>query len=521
MKNDKKGFLFVLSIFLILTYILMSIGVWVKGLESSERSYAEIYKESNVELAVGQLTPQKVSQISDQILQSAFFKLGMYSVDNPVKSDLVNEFYYVNKSIYEYLMTGAPAAENFDSGTAPAESNKSSLTGWVQGLNESLSGVGVYITEYRVWDFNTEQTAIDTVNYTFKLKLSMADTAGVTSLTRQYNINGVVNITGFYDQAILRGSTKMGATPVYRRFFFNDAYQSPSDISPNQTADNVQAGQGWFYGYVVTKSQAADIADEEKPFYILLGTYDNIITTANYTAFGAYIVTSSPTPGAPCAPKSGGKVYGEANTFNAIEYSGVDCTDTSITLDTLTSTPFVVVPGFTTAQTGECKNLLTNDSSNCVLFVARYSPSEVAIDWKRKKDTTDTGVYDIENLRDYTLCGYYTHSEKAPSYLQRFFADAYVRNSTDYGIETFLIGQYVSISKNSMDLTQFSALDRDMFTKLRYTQPQQLIRGTPGCKSQLACSNNPETGLFGLGDNATIDYNVQPISCETGARCDQ
>jgi hypothetical protein len=176
------------------------------------------------------------------------------------------------------------------------------------------------------------------------------------------------------------------------------------------------------------------------------------------------------------------------------------------------------VPSFSLGQTGECKNLLTNRSSNCVLFVARYSPSEVANDWKRKKDTTDTGVYDIENLRDYTLCGYYTHNVNAPSYLQRFFADAYKRNSSDYGIETFLIGQYVTVPANSEDLTRFSALDRDMFTKLPKTNP---LRGTPGCKSQLACSNNPETGLFGLGDNATIDYGVQPISCKTGARCDQ
>jgi hypothetical protein len=68
---DRKGFLFVVTVFLILTYILLAISVWVKAIETSERSYAEFYRQSTLDLTIAQITPEKVNNVSNMALTRA------------------------------------------------------------------------------------------------------------------------------------------------------------------------------------------------------------------------------------------------------------------------------------------------------------------------------------------------------------------------------------------------------------------------------------------------------------------
>jgi len=528
MSKDKKGFLFVVTIFLLLTYILISISVWVKALEASERTYSELYRESNVELAVTQLTPEKVDEMTNMIVQRALFKIADFSIEHPVENGTVtDEFVNIENAVEEYLMNGAPSGAYFEgvADDVPAFSEpSSSLTGWIRALNASLGGIGVYITEFEVTNFNLEQTAVDTIEYSFDMTITMQDTAGTTRLSREYNIRNTVDITGYIDVAIAR-ETRDERT-VYRRFFFHEDYEIPTDLQPEEM-DDIEAGQGWFYGYLVDADDAGLVAEEHRHLYILVGDYSDITAVPEYEYFGAYILSNpASTRTVSCTP-SGGSPRTEPeeyDTFNAIEYES-DCT-AGFEASSETSKPFAVVPGFSASDGADCPNLVTDERhAECALFIAEYSVEDVEDDPENKNsaDALLTGVFDIEDLRDYTMCGYYIHSEKSPSYLQRFFDDAYSRNHSEYGIETFLIGEYVTDycpECNTFDFTQYSALDREMFNRV---DKDWNIRGMTGCKNAEMCSSSvePTPGQFGLTIISIDDYMLDDVDCDGGAGCEE
>ena len=154
---DKKGFLFTVTIFLILTYILLSISVWVKGVETSERAYSEFYKESTVELAIEQITPAKVDNVTNIIMNRALFKLNDFSIDHPVKAGPTdNENRYINDSLYGLLVDGTAPDSDFRDGTGFTDID-ASLAAWVTNLNASLGAIGVYVSDFSISDFNVSQ----------------------------------------------------------------------------------------------------------------------------------------------------------------------------------------------------------------------------------------------------------------------------------------------------------------------------------------------------------------------------
>lgn len=507
--KDKKGFFFILSVFLILSYIMMSLSAWVKGVETSEQAYSEIYKESNIELAVSELTPAKVNYVSDLVMQKALYDISIYSVNNPVKrGGEADEMAHVRQAFYEYFVNGSPSANNFEQPSAPQAKPSSSFGGWVRSLNDSLAGIGVFINAFDISGFNVWQESAEAVNYSVRIRLGMQDKAGTMRLNRDYDIKGYVNITGYVDPAILRETSKKGM-PVYRRFFFGP-YGQPSDLAPRSMAE-ISAGQGWFYGYVAEAGTGGALPEEKyRHLYILAGTYDEIISTPNYEQFGAYIITSAPaeSPSTGCTGKTS-----ESRTFNAITYVSPAC-QPAIEQQTSTFKPFVVA----TSQISypACYNVVESKEGKCALIIAGASPEEVAQNPTKKYLRQGSGVFDIEEVRDFTLCGYYMKSVKAPSYLQRLFGNAYSLNS-NYGAETFLIGEYVSGSYNDFNFAQYSVLDREMFTSV---SPASFVRGLTGCKSQGICSSDPSTGVFGLSAEALADYGLSQISCDNGgARC--
>jgi len=513
-KHNVKGFLFVITIFLILTYILLSIGVMVKAIEASERSYSELYKESTIELVLGELTPAKITEISNLIMTRAVFKMNKYSISHPIKEGPAeDEYYYIRNAMFEYLKNGAPSADNFDDGIPPDSEYESSMEGWLANLNASLLSIGAYIENYTIYDFKFNQENIKELNYSFKMRISLKDRSGTASLSREYDISGKINITGLVDPAIARESEKHGPR-IYRQFFFYDGYSSPSSVSPERIK-NIEEGQGWFYGQLTTPSGATLIPQEHRRRYILVGSYDDIknLGADVYEGFGGYILTNEPEEES-CTAR--GMTYtGERNTFNAIKYSGPNC-DIGIDEATRTQKPFVVAPGFSINDAPQCPDLSRGTTERCVLFIAAKDPSEVQSNPQLKLTAPEesTGIFDIEKIRDYVMCGYYIPYGEAPSYLQRLLPNSYNRSGGDLGIETFLIGEYVRPS----EYEKYDRLDRKMFNE---TLMDQFIRGMPGCKDAYMCGiSETPTGRFGLSEGSIGEYGLESIDCGEGARCE-
>lgn len=525
---DKKGFLFTVTVFLILVYILLSISVWVKSIEASERSFSEFYKESTVELTMEQITPAKMDNITRVIMNRNLVRLNDFTIDHSVlPGPSGDEGQYVRRALFELFMNGTASGTNFHGGTdLPAEQN-SSLRAWADNLNASLRSIGVYISEFEVTNFKVGQSDIDKVNYSFDLRLGLKDYTNTSAVSRTYNLKNALDITGTVDPALARESRAVAGDnrTIFRQFFFQkDLYPNSSSISVSQVdaSQPIYGGQGWIYGPLATAGVTKDlvptataVAMSDRKTYVLVGTYDEImaLTPSVYEAFSGYILTNAPTQTASGCGGGSTTYTDESGTFNPIKRVNAACDaiiDTSAGVKT--DKPFIVAPGFNAVSAPECPMLDgTNMTRRCLLLLNTYLESEVAAAPTRKLVTGGSDLYSLEKIRDFVMCGYYTHNPAAPSYLQRLLNASYARNSSSYGIETFVIGIYAN-DYSVYDLN--SRLDRELF----YGSVEGVkIRGLPGCRNFYSCADSPMTGIFAVSDATRDEYGLGDIACDNGA----
>ncbi len=522
---DKKGFLFTVTVFLILIYILLSISVWVKSIEASERSFSEFYKESTVELTMEQITEDKLDHVTRIILNRNLMRLNDHAITHSVEPGSPgNEYSNINQSLYELLMDGNASSSHFRGGVGMASEENSSLRAWVDNLNASLRAIGIYVNEFDVANFRVGQSDIDRMNYSFDLRLGLKDYTNTSAVARTYHINNTLGITGLVDPALARESKSVAGDndTIYRQFFFEkDLYPNHTSITVSEMGQAVSAGQGWIYGPLASAGAtmnlvptATAIAPSDRRNYILVGTYGEIdaLQPGIYEGFAGYIVTSNTTI---TADGCGGR---ESNTFNPIIHDAApNCTaQISPSGGILTNKPFIVAPNFNATSAPECPLLDGNNfTRRCVLLLNTYLESEVAATPSRKLVTSGSGLFELEDFRDFVMCGYYTHNPKAPSYMQRLLNDSYSRNSSQYGIETFVVGIYA----NDYDVYDInSRLDRELF----YGSVSGVkIRGFPGCRNFASCSDSPVTGIFAVSNDTMSDYGLDDIACGNGAAgCD-
>lgn len=519
--TTKKGFLFVITIFLILTYILTSISVWVKSVEASERVYSEFYKESTVELAIIQLTPEKMGELSQKIMYRALFRVNEESMTNEVRAGSgEDEYEYIEAALEELFVNGSASHDYFELDKGLEEEN-SSMSKWASNMNASLLAIGIYIDEFKIYNFKISQSVPNKVNYSFNMNLSMRDVSGNTRLNRTYFIHENLTINGLVDPAIVRETNRStdGDQVAYRMFFFNDDYETPSDLSIDGITgyDSIHGGQGWFYGYVRETSDISEIEDYEKKKYILVGSYDDIIDADPFEQFGAYIVTNDPYAGSEgsCAGSGSSTYRNQRDTFIALTYEEPDC-DVDFDDSTYISIPFIEAEDFSLDAVPSCPKLYPAGSADerCLLFVNPSSVDDVLSD-PGDKTASGSGIYDIEDIRDFIMCGYYTHNEDAPSYLQRLFENSYDRSHEEFGIETFVIGEYA----NSTDYEGLSRLDRNLLQGIG----GRAVRGMPGCRQYEHCSGSPSTGVFTIDSDSVSDsvYDVADAYCSGVEGCEE
>ncbi len=526
---DKKGFLFTVTVFLILIYILLSISVWVKSVEASERSYSEFYKESTVELTMEQITPDKMGQVSDIILNRGLARLNDHAAGHSVDPGPPgDEFKNVREAMAGLLMNGSADPGLFKGGVGISEEENSSLQAWKDNLNASLRAIGVYVSDFEASGFQLSQNDIDQVNYSYDLRLGLRDYTNTSAVSRLYRIEGNLSIAGLVDPALMRESRDEAGDnqTVYRQFFFEkDIYPDHSSISVSKLGPDVEGGQGWIYGPLAMAGPSEDlaptataIAPSLRKNYVLVGTYGEIeaLQPAIYEAFAGYILTDEAVLTlSDCG--DGDEEYNEADTLNPIRYIGEGCNATIDPDDGIyTVKPFAVAPDFEPDDAPVCPLLDgSGQERRCVLLLNTYLADEVAESPSRKLSTGSSGLFEVEAIRDFVMCGYYTHNPSAPSYLQRLLNGSYSRNSSAYGIETFVIGIYAN-DYGVYDTN--SRLDRELFSE---GIDGVKVRGMPGCKDFSSCADSPVTGIFAVSEESRDDYGLDGIACDNGAAgCD-
>ena len=529
-ESRSKGFFFVVIIFILLGYILTSISIWTKALQESEKRFSDHFRTSNLDLVATEITEDKLQRLTNIVSYSSLKSLNDFASDNPVKAGgaagSTGEFFYVNKTFYELISYGQANGSNFINNIDLNIGRGNSFAGWVDRLNGSISKTGMQVSSFSIDDFSIKQSGANLLNYSFSVHLKIEEKSGIASIDRNYLIQGNLSIEGLVDPAINREDKKHGSTvPIEKQFFFYSGYQNSSNFTPRDLAIGSADGQGWFYGPMVDVSNAINIPSANRSRYILVGNYTEIaslfdITVGlDYGQFGAYIFTNSAeTVSSICAGKNN-----QRNTVNALFYNSLDCSNPNYDGAFIqTNKPYLVINNFNIDSGGDCPD------GKCLLFVTKYNFNDMSANKERKlASQSQSAAYDIEKLRDFTLCSYYVRNQRSPSYLQRLFDDAYVRNSNNYGIETFLVGRYIGGAgtyAGAPVVPEYSDDKSRADTELLHAPPVSgdKIRGMPGCRDFNMCSDNSLLGHFRLGPNSKNDFlDGKDISCTDGnARCD-
>ncbi|MGV8176745.1 MAG: hypothetical protein ACP5NX_03030 [Candidatus Bilamarchaeaceae archaeon] len=514
--RKNRGFFFTLAAFIILIYIAASLAMFVSSVSFYEARFAEKFKVSNIELFISNFDQQKLEGFGKTALHRALMRTAEYAAENEGvrsggSSGEQNEFRYLDSSIIGLVQNGTSDGYNFKgktAGTTPAgiiygddEKAAYTLNGWADTINKSIAKSGFTMSGFEAKGFNVEQTGPNEVKMGYTIVLRVDDAKNVISLDREYKIEFTLDLNGtVYDPALLRETLgnsadypELGDLSIHRILYFGDA--GANDIQPVvKSAPGAYGGQGWFYGPVVMTSEADTVPEAERQLFILAGEFQDIRGTTEYEDFGAYIVTNEP---ATMAPKCGQIRNEEDQTFNMINYetSTEDgkCEPVG-TLQQPTGKPFIVYKDFNMdSMTVPCTYLPDKErGTRCLLFVTGKTSEEVTEDPVRKK-SANVKIYDIEKLREAANCQYYVNNENAPSYFQRFFSD-WKDRSSEYGIEGFEIGEWTN-QKSGND--GFSKADTEFFGKESGTK----IKGMPGCKSAVQCSDTESTiGHFSLNN---------------------
>ncbi|MEK6982376.1 MAG: hypothetical protein AABX38_05580 [Candidatus Micrarchaeota archaeon] len=512
MKRNSKGFFFTIVIFLLITYILSSTSIWVKTVQESEKKFSDELRKSNLELIASQLNDLEITKFSLLSVQNALFALNTQTAVTPVKQDPSDEFYHVNNAMIQLIENGSATSDNFvlSQQAVSSVSSSSSFSGWFNQVNTSISGLGFRIKSYKLNNFKINQSRMDNINYSFNISVVIDDRTTELSIERNYTINGTVNISGFTDPAINRLIVPSPNVKVEKQYFFYDDYNTPAAIAPRSIL-TANEGQGWFYGPLVSVTKANTIATQDRNRYILVGGYQQVISlvgqSVDYAQFGAIILTSSPTLSqSACSGNSN-----EADTLNALSFNSLCAATASGSY----AKPFAVSPGFAISNMPSCPE------GNCVIFVSSHNPVQVTASPALKLNPVS--FYDMEAIRDFAICGYYTKNSNSPSFLQRMLESPYSKKSDNFGIETFIVSNFIggtsvgNIQATSIYPDSTSRIDKDIFNSVSGFK----IRGMPGCKNLESCSSASPIGHFSLSPDGISRYILaSTLSCNYGnANC--
>ncbi|MDD5022813.1 MAG: hypothetical protein PHU63_01465 [Candidatus ainarchaeum sp.] len=490
MSKNNKGFFFVVASLILLVYILTNLAFWSETIAIQEQRYSENFKISNLDYAANQITEDNIIEFSKISVDYALYKLSNHSIENPVKEGTDWEYENINYSIMGLMLNGSADGNYFSTNTdlTYTEDELSSYTfsGFFSALNNSFSKVNLELKDPKIDNFYFNQSSINTVNVSFSLYLLVVDLEGQkASIERSMDISFNFSIEGLNDPSITREMHKLefGNQEVEKQIFLYDP--DPNfDIKSHLEIQHKGSGEGhgWFYGPVFDASAGGDPPSEELRYlYAIYGTEDEISNSENYEGYGAYLV----------------------NTDKDLE---------DLYLNSVNSKPIFLRDGSVSLST--CDKYGINEK--CVLFVSEYDVASVP-----NGATPDAEYYDIENFRDFLVCGYYFHNEEGPSFFQKLLEDSYSRKDTEYGLATFLVWEDIEEGVSTSDL---SRLDLEFFQEI---SNGIILRGAPGCKSQQMCSLTPDmyVGQFKLSRESIenyltySDFNNVHFHCNNWAEC--
>ena len=554
LQNSRRGFVFTVMALALLSFMLVSVQVWTQAFGQSDLRAAERFKGESMRLVLASLSDKEVSDFARASAFYATYKLANYSAVNGLvnkeAADADNKGTgLVEKTLMELMMNGSSAPSDPAIEYSQAEKDAYTVKSWKEKVQSASSVMGFEATFTGPTNPVVRQIDPWTIGVTFNIDLDISDRGHTMHQSKQMTANATFPISGFLDPSITRNDIMhrsiLRSAAEEKQIFKNPAYDESSDVAPVVIGRGRQ-GNGWFFGpathdYPDTGIFIEDDAASRISQYVLVaGAYDDKLP--QYAeSYGAVVLLFEPDViNYSKTDAQSGCVYNvteETKCLNCeIKYqtTNAGCNKpTEYNESTTTTRPVLVVNRDWKNPISFSRAGMTPSTESYLLIDNSYGTVD------RKKEGAYHQAWDVTSLRDMAICGFYVHSQEAPSFFQRMLASVgtstpgFVK-SDKYGIESFVVGKWAggagdqgSDNRPRLDWQFYSAAtDGDFETTLKTTK----IKGMMGCKSAEMCGGTNATtdgvGKFSLTVDVAGRYGVSQIACtpppgyETSAPCE-
>ncbi len=512
--TSKKGFFFVLVVFILLSYILVSTTAWMKAIEVSEKAHQERIKFSTLQLIGDQISNDTATRFASMAGKYAFYKLVNHTVENPLKASVpvhveTEDDYDVvegeelqsnlRSALQGLINTGKADKDYFlgdglDYSSHGEDSTSFSFKGWKDELNDSMSKAGFELLVFEVQDkdFTVEQISINFVEINMTINIVVGERNFLTTFNKNLNVSVEIPLEGFADPYIQRSFNKIDPSeePICKQFFLAEDKDTGGILEISKDShpfddlyfDNGEIGYSWFYGRVFEEgNDAEDLAEGLKGDSILVIDveqlfcgYDN--SDYNYfQQFGAYIIDFR--------KKSVSCNYWEEE--EALEW-----------WTELLRKPFVFIDHKDwndvekrISKTGNKPDkgiYKDREGIGRLLFVTDVQDKPIIIDrggGNKFKFYDEVYLYDIEDFRDLVVCSYYFMYPEGPSFIQRMSDRPDDQKGGSFGIATTVVGRWAG-GDEDLSNNERSRLDVEF---IEDTGNEVMVRGLPGCLNPTMC----------------------------------
>ena len=424
------------------------------------------------------------------------------------------------------------------------EKQSYTINAWKQKVNDAANIMGFRANFSDPRNLTVRQLDPWTVGVSFDMDMNVSDMEGTMRQTKTVRASSNFSIEGFPDPFITRNDIlQRKPTPVeseaeQKQIFANPSYPTPASIaSQTQIIGNGSEGNGWFAGPVTDNppglgifTNATEQARMWQYIYYVQSYYPGLESDANL--YGAVIIGSNPgvnntynvtLPGAD--PSCKYNITAQTNCLNCkTEYITTPGCERDPEYTKNVSVPVIAAGGFSI-------NDITYVHRNGLESQSRYALIDNQFRTYKNKIDGYHRIWDLTSIRDMTICGFYVH-DNAPSFFQRMLKETGVPsspgsiNSTEYGIETLLLGAWAGgwLDKgtaSTFDNDKRSRLDWEFYSAQSTFPPATTfkIKGMAGCRTEGMCQdgNNSaiteSTGKFRLTDSVAAKYGLDRIAC--------
>ncbi len=522
-----RGFFFAVMALAMLSLVLMTVQVWVKTFEQSDYRASQRFKGEAVRSILDSLSDKTLTGFANASAFYATYKLVNYTsnqglgLGQAIGSDETRNkgTGLVESAAIGLMMNGSsPPGWGVPIEYSADEKNAYTLAGWQNRTDAAANAMGFGIQFSDARNFRYYQVDAWTVGVSFDMDMNITDMEGTMRQNKTMHAESNFSVSGFLDPMITRKDMERAGSrdlATEKQIFRHDGYSTPDDVKPEIMDAYSVEGNGWFFGPIVEQypyelgnSTGANIGNLKQ--YVLVHAYDaNLSSYAD--AYGAVIVTggaSSITVG--CAER-------QTRCLNCMErqMGGPGCPPATTWYTYPNNNP-ADVPVIVPSNAWDINNVMNVTKAETG---GSLTEKFVLIDNEKESSSDKMSgyhrIWDITKLRDMAICGFYVGG-KGPSFFQRMLSGAESIQNLDFGIESFVVGQWAG---GAIDQSRdgYSRLDWEFYGASHVNDAR--IKGMMGCKSKEMCSvsNSNATkigvGKFRLSTDSAARYGSSSISC--------